>query len=212
MTAWVHEDAGNLPHVNSVKNHLQYGDGAFFAGGFAKHLFEGKAPRDLDVFFESRDHFERFRDHMLEDGWETTFTRDNATGVSDGNVNIDLVTRVFGTPEEIIGNFDFTVTKFALYRNGEAFEAVFHPAFFEHFALRRLVIDDRLVAPISTFQRMGKYARYGYEMCRESKVRLLMSIRDWNPTPPEGGIFDAPPQEHDVLESALSRGLYEGVD
>ena len=64
--------------------------------------------------------------------------------------------------------------------------------------MKRLVIDERLPLPLNTFQRMFKYTRYGYNMCRESKVKLLVAIRNMTI---EGDVDDE-----------LARTLYEGMD
>ena len=53
-----------------------------------------------------------------------------------------------------------------------------HDSFFEHLQIKRLVIDDRLPFPVSSFERMLRYVKYGYMPCKETKVRLLTEIRE----------------------------------
>ncbi|MFT8538159.1 MAG: hypothetical protein ABF560_07080 [Bifidobacterium aquikefiri] len=201
------EDGENFKQFHQFNKYLKH-DGDCFAGGFAKHVFEGKKPRDLDMYFTDSSHYEDTLSRMLADGWEQTYKNDHATGVRKDGQSIDLVTYIYGDAESVIGEFDFTVTKFAWRLISEddevKFEAVFHPDFFEHLETHRLVIDDKMVLPISTFQRMFKYTRYGFNLCRESKVKLLLAIRNWEPHNSE--------DTADELEEALTKSLEESMD
>jgi hypothetical protein len=208
---WVVEDGDNLKPQLSQFNQYLHHHGDCIAGGFAKHVFTGAHPRDLDLYFINEQNMMDTYDHMINDGWEQSYKNDNATGLRRNGISVDLVTYAFGTAEEIINGFDFSITKFAyrMIADGKnvRYEAVFHPDFFEHLITHRLVIDDDMVMPLSTFQRMFKYTRYGYNMCRESKVKLLMAIREWS------GVTDInhTPTPGD-LEEALSSSLYESID
>lgn len=105
---------------------------------------------------------------------------------------------LYGTPEETLSSFDFTVTKFAVYRTSDdEFEVLYHEKFFEHLHLKRLIIDDSLVRPFSTFERTLRYTGYGYKMCRESKAALIQAILN------EG--------ELGSIEQ-ISASLYDGMD
>ena len=67
--------------------------------------------------------------------------------------------------------------------------------FFEHLHLKRLVTDDEIPFPMSTFERMIRYIGYGYKPCRETKVKIALAI-------------------HDLSEQEISVGesLYDGMD
>lgn len=67
--------------------------------------------------------------------------------------------------------------------------------FFEHLHLHRLVTDDKIPFPMSTFERMIRYIGYGYRPCRETKVKIAMAI-------------------HDLSEQEIVTGesLYDGMD
>lgn len=67
--------------------------------------------------------------------------------------------------------------------------------FFEHLYLHRLVTDDRIPFPMSTFERMIRYIGYGYRPCKETKVKIAMAIHELSK------------QEISVGES-----LYDGID
>ena len=89
---------------------------------------------------------------------------------------VELIESVFGTPEDILNNFDFTITKFAYYKEivpdnvtsmpadeSEDFPfddsddkwhweymLLYHRDFFEHLHQKRLVLDNKIPFPIST--------------------------------------------------------------
>lgn len=209
-TEMKHATLENFPMLNVLRPYLNV-DGAYIAGGCFKHLFEGKRPRDLDMYFPDEQAFDEAKAKYLEQGWEAAYESKNAVGVKKDGKSIDLVKFAYKPVEEMLGMFDFTITKFALRRTGtdddgkSEYEIVHHPDFFEHLTTKRLVIDDELRLPINTFQRMFKYTRYGYNLCRESKIKLLIAIRDWDPEDENASV-------HDELEDALQHSLYEAMD
>ena len=75
----------------------------------------------------------------------------------------------------------------------------FQEEFFEHLHTKRLVIDDDLPYPVSTFNRMMKYAKYGYQPCRETKIRMITALA-------ELAIDDKD------FEEQLGKSFYEGMD
>lgn len=124
-------------------------------------------------------------------------------------VRLELIRNTYGTPRKVISNFDFTITKFAYYKNYDnmdeddymaVFEVLFHEDFFEHLHTKRLVVDGNLPYPVSTFNRLMRYAKYGYQPCRETKIKIVTSL----------AMLD--PQNQQDFEEQLGRSLYEGVD
>ena len=95
---------------------------------------------------------------------------------------IELVESTFGQPDEILDKFDFTVAKFAYYKastdTNTEYRLLYHKDFFEHLHQKRLVIDKDIPFPISTWERTYRYKSYGYNMCRETKKKLLEAIRN----------------------------------
>lgn len=80
------------------------------------------------------------------------------------------------------------------------FEVLFHEDFFEHLHTKRLVVDGNLPYPVSTFNRLMRYAKYGYQPCRETKIRIVTSL----------AMLD--PQNQQDFEEQLGKNLYEGMD
>lgn len=162
----------------------------FIAGGCFKNLFNHERMKDVDVFFRSSDDFWNAVDKLDRDEeFTSTYTSENVCAYrhNKSGVSVELVRSIFGTPEEIISQFDFTVAKFAYYKElvkddaGDEvwqYKSVYHPQFFEHLHLKRLIIDDRIPFPMSTFNRVLRYRKYGFVPCVETKQKLINALRN----------------------------------
>ena len=199
------------------------GHKGFICGGCFKNIFNGEKVKDLDIFFKNENdwqsavfYFDKksvgFNDGngaLTEDEAEYRFYYENSkvkaykqlrTGIT-----VELCKSIFGSPKEIISSFDFTITKFAYYKeavkdddsNETHIESklICDNKFFEHLHLKRLVIDDKIPFPMSTFERVLRYAKYGYFPCKETKIKLAKAINEL----PEKAI-------------TVSESLYNGVD
>lgn len=112
---------------------------------------------------------------------------------------IEFIESEFGKPKEILRSFDFTVTKMAYYKEPKyeekeddyfpfssasivayEYKLLCHEKFFEHLHMKRLVIDENIPFPVSTWERSYRYKGYGYNMCRETKKKLLQAIKGVN--------------------------------
>ena len=60
------------------------------------------------------------------------------------------------------------------------YKLLYHEKFFEHLHMKRLVIDENIPFPVSTWERSYRYKGYGYNMCRETKKKLLQAIKGVN--------------------------------
>lgn len=135
---------------------------------------------------------------------------------------LELCKKIFGTAKDILNQFDFTIVKFSYYKEEvedetgavveyDPFEIepvqsekpkthieyiiMYDDKFFEHLHMKRLVIDNEIPFPMSTFERMFKYAKYGYFPCMETKMKIIDSIRQI-------------PKE----QVKISESLYNGMD
>ena len=212
MSKFKTSDIYNFRHLFFLDQFLQ-GHKGFIAGGCFKNIIRNEKTKDIDVFFESKADFEEAKRYFLElckkdsDGWKLSYENKKVWAVYSvkNKIRIELIRSVFGKPEKIINDFDFTVTKFAYYKNYEnldeedylaQFEVLFHEDYFEHLQMKRLVLDNNIPFPISTFNRSYKYKGYGFGLCKESKVKLLKAINELD--------F--------VNEDELGKSLYEGKD
>lgn len=216
------------------------GHKGFICGGCFKNIFNKEKVKDLDIFFQSRADYEEaveyydnrtagywidnYVDNALsEDEAEYKFLYENknvkAYVHKETGIRIELCSKIFGTAEDILNQFDFTITKFAYYKEevedetGAELENPFddeineeisthieykilvHDKFFEHLHMKRLVADDKIPFPISTLERAFRYAKYGYFPCRETKMKMARAIKELS---------------DEQLE--VSESLYDGMD
>lgn len=165
------------------------GHDGFIAGGCFKNLFNHEKIKDVDVFFEKRADFDAAVAYMSDcDDFYAAYESKKVRAFrhKESGIVAELVCSVFGTPEEILQQFDFSVVKFAYYkglteddegREVREYKAVYHPKFFEHLHMRRLVVDDQILFPLSTFERVIRYAKYGYTPCTETKQKVVNALR-----------------------------------
>lgn len=190
------------------------GHNGFIAGGCFKNAFNNENIKDLDIFFRSETDYiwaTRYYDALCGEKNNGIFRfyyendKVKAYKHSDKNIVVELIRGNYGTPEEVLNKFDFTITKFAFYREDvpslteenetvSEYRIIHDDKFFEHLHLNRLVVDNQLLFPISSFERMIRYIKYGYLPCKETKKKLLEGIRS---VPAITG---------------LAESLYEGMD
>ncbi|MGL5690793.1 MAG: hypothetical protein ACRDD8_08230 [Bacteroidales bacterium] len=192
----------DIRNYNSIYNALSYllkNHNGFICGGCFKNILAGEEFKDVDIFFRNKEDFQEADDYyMTSDEWEFRYSNEKAVSYKETETGIcvDLVRSIYGEPCEILDNFDFTITKIALvdvyidYYEYNMLGLVVHNNFFEHLYNKRLVIDNKIPFPESTFSRTLRYTRYGYDLCAESTLKLLKAIKDSKNTI---GINDNPP-------------------
>lgn len=190
------------------------GHKGFICGGCFKNIFNKENVKDLDIFFEKASDFDDAvqyfdsqtpgyeGDDKRDEKYYFHYENDNVKAYKhmETGIVVELCCKIFGTPKEILDNFDFTVTKFAYYKAeiedeiseiDDPFAAVaekpethieyrilMDDKFFEHLHLKRLVTDNNIPYPMSTFERMLRYAKYGYFPCKETKLRIVETLRE----------------------------------
>ena len=211
----VTKEADKVRGVRSLDNYMA-GHNGFIAGGCFKDIFSNKPFKDLDIFFNKEADFNEANEYYSnnEEEWYFYYENDKAKSFVNRNskVRIELIRSTFGTPEEILSKFDFSITKFAYYKEESekqeeleglklatviTYKCMFHEDFFEHLMTKKLVLEKEIGYPISTFERVLRYTQYGYGLCRESKLNLLNAIRKYQST---------------NLDEDLSKSLYWSFD
>ena len=231
----IKQERENFWILNFLDEFMQ-GHKGFICGGCFKNIFNHEKVKDLDVFFKNEADWEeavQYFDSMTE-GYEGDDKRPVTYHFYYENKNvkaykhiekgivIELCRKIFGTAEQILNQFDFTIVKFAYYKEEVEDESgaevdeidawlaemtdekiqthieyrVLHDdKFFEHLHMKRLVTDNQIPYPMSTFERMIRYAKYGYFPCKETKMKIIKALRE------------VPEQQVKLLES-----LYDGMD
>jgi hypothetical protein len=163
-----------MPQLKFLQKHLiRNGDNGvmgFIAGGCFKSYFMGNKIKDIDIFFPNKDYYDYAVSANEE---EVIHQNENCITVIKDGIKIVLICSIFGTPEEVLSHFDFTVSKFAM----DDQKIYYHDRFFKDITLKKLVIDDKIPKPYSTFMRSMRYSRYGFNLCKESTIKLLDAIR-----------------------------------
>lgn len=160
------------------------GHKGFIAGGCFKNIIQNKKIKDIDMFFKSSGDFAK-ADIYFDTHEDYEFSYENPKVRAYKNVEtglrVELIRGVFGEPSEVLDRFDFTITKFALVRSIKdeetVFSYLFKDTFFEHLSCNKLVLDDQILFPVSTFERSYRYRDYGFGLCRESKEKLLAALQ-----------------------------------
>lgn len=208
MSNFTDRDLSNLAFAHQLDPYMT-GHKGFIAGGCWKNIINGEEIKDVDIYFHNEiDFLEAVKYYKDNSTYRDSYENDKVVAFFNkrSKKRVELIKALFGTPQEVIGEFDFTITKFAYYKNevepeeegGETtleYRIVHHEDFFEHLHLKRLVVDDKIIRPGSTFERTYKYKGYGYGLCRESKVKIIEALRS------DAFTFD------DLAES-----LYDGLD
>lgn len=193
----------NFFRLYRLKKYLENHNG-FISGGCFKNIFNDQKVKDVDIFFRNEKDFKEALDLFTKSKkYKVKYENDNCNAFIDleKNITIELIKKSFGQPEELISKFDFTIVQATYYgiKNNEGeIEYKFSRSwrFFEDLHQRKLVIDGESIPyPVNTFERVLKYTKYGFGLCRESKYKLINSLRDV----PEN-------------EINISNSLYNGFD
>lgn len=208
-TIYVSESLKNFPQINFLKQFL-IGHPGIIAGGCFKSIFSGTTLHDIDMFFRNDTDFHKavmyFKEH--KDTYTPGYENKNVTSFIHlkTNIRIECVSKIYGKPEEILNQFDFTITKFAYEIECEPVDedefeykdiVTYHPKFFEHLYMKRLIVDDKMPYPISTYNRTYKYAARGFLPCRETKIKILKAVCDTDKLPDDSEFPGAMYEGHD---------------
>jgi len=176
------------------------------AGGVFKNIFNNEKFKDVDVFFRNEKDFEEARKYFTDnDEYKFAYKNDKVLAYlhCPTNIIVELIRYTYSKPINLIKEFDFTITKFVYYKtevNDEViWKVAFHYQFFEHLHMKRLVIDQDIKdisKPVNTFNRMFRYAKYGYQPCRETKSKMIEALRNMS----------------SFKDEDLSMELYNGLD
>lgn len=183
------EDSWNFPTLRWLNKYIENHKG-FIAGGCFKQIFTDQKVKDIDIFFRNVEQYEQALKVFKEDStYVSYYSSPKVEAFKDTNngVVVELIKATFGSPAEILDVFDFTITKFAYFgddselgeflQKSKTYKCTYSPVFFEHLSLKRLVTDNKILFPVSTFERLFRYAKYGYFPCRETKRRIITQLQ-----------------------------------
>jgi hypothetical protein len=165
-------------------------------GGYARYCCsprqEPVPAQDVDVFPRTDDAYEKNKIAFLALGYTIAHENQNALSLAnpkDGlyafTPHIQIIKPVkegailtVGTLEEILDNFDFTITRVGIIN--ENFVKA-DEEFIEH-EKHRLLILKNIHCPVSSMLRAMKYSRKGYFLRPNQAIKLFL---DWDARTPE---------------------------
>lgn len=160
------------------------GHRGFIAGGCFKNIFLKQKVKDIDIFFEDeKDFLHALSFFSKNNDYKAHYENSNTVAFINikTNIVIELIRNTYGTVENILSKFDFSITKYAYARkidsSGVTYFNTYTDTFFEDLTNNKLVIDGELVFPIGSFERSYRYNRYGFSLCKESKAKLIEALK-----------------------------------
>jgi hypothetical protein len=188
MNAFIERDPKELYKIRFLDIYMS-GHKGFIAGGCFKNIFQNVKIKDVDIFFLTElDFTEAKMYYDKNEGYTFSYENSNTVAFKNKktNIRIELIRNTYGSPEEILSKFDFSIVKFAYCKRtiinddqstSIEYYCTLHDRFFEHLTCKKLVLEVQILFPVSTFERSFRYCRYGFGLCRESKANLLEAIK-----------------------------------
>lgn len=206
---FIKSEIWDFTQLKFLEKYLE-GHNGFVAGGCFKNIFNKEKFKDIDLFFKSKtdwviatEYYDKHKDYnFYYENPKVKAFKNIETGIV-----VECINEIFGTPEEIISAFDFSITQFVLFKvkleiddiKEEKTYVQYNKNFFTHLHLKRLVIDNidrELPYVVSTYNRLFKYGKYGFFPCRGTKIKIISELRN---------ISDEEMQN-------IDGSLYDGID
>lgn len=92
-------------------------DKVIVAGGFIRAYYAEEKPADLDLYFRNEQDLQATFAELEYAGWELVTDTGMSMTMKKGNKVVQLVSYIYGEPEDIISKFDFTVCSAAMIIN-----------------------------------------------------------------------------------------------
>lgn len=141
----------------------------YIAGGCFADLLQGKEPKDFDFWYASE------LDYTLATAAPTNvrYVSRNCVAVKHDGYLVEHINVRFGTPREILENFDFTVCKFAAFIDGSGVAKVlYHKDFFKDLQRKEIAVETTRELKQETISRIVKYSNKGFKITK--KVAKLL--------------------------------------
>jgi hypothetical protein len=185
---YINRESSSYPQLKKLEKYLK-GHSGFIAGGCFRNIFNNEPIKDVDIFFEREGQFDSAKEFFKNSSaYKLAYETANTIAFEDIETRliIELVKKRFGKPEDILKSFDFTICQFALhydefdldFLDNPAPRVIFHRYYFEHLHLKKLEMECIPQNPVSTFDRLFRYTKYGYKVSRELKSQIICEIRN----------------------------------
>jgi len=160
----------------------------FIAGGALTSVFSGKPINDLDAFFYEEADFDTMVKDIENKGFTPAFKTNNALSYNllphgeTNSIRVQLIRKYFGTPNEIISKFDYTVCMAAYEPNhGVNWEwgtMTVDDRFLYHLSEKLLVFNHKTEYPIASLWRAKKYLKREFKLPAIECIKLALAINN----------------------------------
>jgi hypothetical protein len=166
-------DAIKEVFLNSNLEDIKY----FIAGGACTSVFSNNKINDIDIFFYTeKDCLDAIEAFGMNSEIKSNFMTNNAISYSYDGKKFQLIKCLYGTPEEIIQKFDYTVVMCAYDPMTKEFTLADN--FIYDLAEKKLVFNPKVEYPISSLFRSKKYVMRGYDFPITEMFKLSLAINN----------------------------------
>lgn len=160
----------------------------FIAGGAVRGVFTSDHVNDIDIFFRKEEDFNK--NGIFEEGLETNqdndyrimFAQSDVAWTHKPEFEYDkyplqqMICAVYGSPEEIINKFDFTMCMAVWIPETDQF--IMDKYFLKHCAQKRLHFNINADYPICSMWRAVKFIKRGWKLPAIDCIKLCLKINN----------------------------------
>lgn len=146
------------------------------AGGYLTAIFSDAKINDVDVFFKDEESFNKCEGEFVLKGYECIVSTASASTYKVEDRDVQLIKKIFGTPLEIINQFDFTICMCAYNVGNDTFEM--DENFLYDLAQRRICFNPFVAYPIACLWRASKYIKKGYTFPATEVIKVALAINN----------------------------------
>lgn len=179
---WFDANIGSIHGLKALGNDDPLWQNLFLAGGALRSFFTKTPVNDFDIYFSSKESYERATSQLISFGWRAekktrsdSYRRILTTGSENKLVcNFSLIHfYFFPTIPDLLDNFDFSVAMCGMSRD----HIVIHPNYFMDLQTGHMSINN-IGDPLNTIWRIQKYAGYGFKLSREDMWKVAQEINE----------------------------------
>jgi hypothetical protein len=174
-----------------IKRLVSLTDRSFIAGGAVRALYNKEPVSDIDMFCREPEAFGTLKEKLVEDGFEKQFENPmlarfiKKSKFTKNSLTVDAVvpraaefTVTYGAIDEVIENFDFTVSRAAILADNTFGQPnVLVDKDFEKDCKEKVLRIRHIVCPLGAVRRINKYVAKGYKISLTEIVKLFQEYR-----------------------------------